>query len=126
MYVETKRTSKGHVVRYVFDTIEEYKILMDNLDAIAKSEIFKNKEENLKSIIDLFHDYYDKSNKYCDGKPAVTIFENHIFKIGALLFDFEMLAYGWTTKYMSLLEDYIDLQDRVATLMEKEIKNHET
>ena len=120
MVVQTKNTSKGVVIRYVFDDVNEYAKRLEFYEEIVNEDMAEEYRENLKSVIQLFKEYYEESNRYCDGKPTVTIFENHIYKIGALLFDIEYLSIEWSSKYLALLKEHNSmLKQYTSDLKEK-------
>lgn len=120
MVVQTKNTSKGVVIRYVFDDVNEYAKRLEFYEEIVNEDMSEEYRENLKSVIQLFKEYYEESNRYCDGKPTVTIFENHIYKIGALLFDIEYLCMEWSSKYLTLLKEHVSLLKEHKSLIEEQ------
>lgn len=120
MVVQTKNTSKGIVIRYIFDDANEYAKRLEFYEEIVNEDMSEEYRENLKSVIQLFKEYYVESNRYCDGKPTVTIFENHIYKIGALLFDIEYLSIEWSNKYLTLLKEHVSLLKEHKSLIEEQ------
>lgn len=119
MYVTTVNTRKGLVIRYVFEDVEEYQCELEWLEDIAKNRIAVDYREDIEDVIQLFKEYYDESNIYCDGKPAVTIFENHIYKIGALIFVITNLDLVWLKKHLADLRE----QNKILNLY---IRGNET
>ncbi len=120
MVVQTKNTSEGIVIRYIFDDANEYAKRLEFYEEIVNEDMSEEYRENLKSVIQLFKEYYEESNRYCDGKPTVTIFENHIYKIGALLFDIEYLSIKWSSKYLALLKEHVSLLKEHKSLIEEQ------
>lgn len=86
MYIEQVKTSKGIAIRYVFSDMDEYSNFMNMLKEIAsflqgkvcEPEITQeDSSDNLKALISLFNKYFEPEGKYTEGKPTVTVWENH-------------------------------------------------
>lgn len=101
MEIERKNTSKGLVLRYIFEDMNEYNEWMKSLEDICNNEIRENKKEDLNKLIGLFKDYFEENNKYT-SKPTVTVFENHILTVAALLWVVMELSISWMNKYIEL------------------------
>ncbi len=80
----------------------------------------------MKELIDLFTQYYDARGEYSDGKPTVTVFENHILTIAAQLWIIIELSAFWLNKYGQSLTNYSNnLKENIA-LQEKVINSGKT
>lgn len=85
MKILTKSTkTKGQIIRYVFESDEEYSDYINNLSKV-RDNAGEQIKETVDELIELFKDYYTPQSPYEDNKPVVTVFENHTLTLAALI-----------------------------------------
>lgn len=111
MDIKRVNTSKGLVIRYVFEDEAEYQTYMEYLSSIERC-FDEEKKENIHNLIDLFSHYYDPHSQYEENRPVVTVFENHMLTIAAqlwILMDLHLIKLerenDLLTKNLKLLEE---------------------
>lgn len=85
MFIQKKNTKKGVVIKFVFDDTKEYNLYLDHLTKLSQSS-FEWIADTIKDVLDLFKEYYTESDSYCENKPAVVVFEDHLLPIASLIF----------------------------------------
>ena len=118
MEVVQKNTSKGIVIRFVFQDVDEYNLCMDNLTEICEG-MSEHGNEHLKELIGLFKDYYDPEGRYTDGKPTVTVFENHLLTLAAQLWIIMELSLASSMKNLQILKDYNETLNKYKAVLKQ-------
>lgn len=104
--------TKGVVIRYIFDDIEEYNLTMENLHSTGRILENEKCKEDIRELITLFQDYYVAECPYCDNKPAVTVFEDHLLTIAVQLTLFTPLCLTFFRKMLVMRREYTNLQEK--------------
>lgn len=104
--------TKGVVIRYIFDDIEEYNLTMENLHSTERILENEKCKEDIRELITLFQNYYVPESPYCDNKPAVTVFENHLLTIAVQLALFTPLCLTFFSKILDMKREYTKLQEK--------------
>ena len=104
--------TKGVVIRYIFDDVEEYNLIMENLKSTERILENEKCKENIEKLITLFKSYYDAESPYCDNKPAVTVFEEHLLTIAIQLTLFTPLCLTFFSKILEMKSEYSKLQEK--------------
>lgn len=112
MDIFKKKTRKGLVIRYVFDDVEEYNNIVDLLTSLC-DEMPENNREDIENLSKLFKDYYEPSSEYADGKPTVTVFEEHFLTLAVLVGDILPIYSMMLNRVISAKKEHL-----------KEIENH--
>ncbi len=85
MFIQKKNTKKGVIIKYVFDDTREYDLYLDHLAKLSLSSSDWI-ADTTKDVLDLFKSYYTAADSYCDNKPVVVVFEDHLLAIASLIF----------------------------------------
>ncbi len=123
MDIFKKKTRKGLVIRYVFDDEDEYNNLIDAITSIC-DKMPEDDKKDIEELIKLFKDYYNPQSEYAEGKPSVTVFEDHLLTLAVLVWNvipiYTMVLkqqLNATKKYVNAVENYTnEVKEHTETL----------
>lgn len=116
MDIFKKKTRKGLVIRYVFDDEGEYNNLIEVITSIC-DKMPEDDRKDMEELIKLFKDYYNPQSEYAEGKPSVTVFEDHLLTLAVLVWNILPIYNMMLYREIETKEKYLNILDRYNNIL---------